>query len=56
MPGDRGFGMSTSFTRTGTRCVILVKLPEGFGVGSNAKRAVVALPISEIRPSNLSSG
>ena len=41
---------------TGTRWVILVKLPDGLGVGSSAKRAVVALPMRDTRPMNVSPG
>ena len=44
MPGLSGLGISTKSIFTGTRWVILVKLPDGLGVGSSAKRAVVALP------------
>ena len=45
MPGVSGLGGSTMSIFTGTRWVILVKLPDGLGVGSSAKRAVVALPM-----------
>ena len=48
MPGVSGLGISTMSIFTGTRWVILVKLPDGLGVGRSAKRAVVALPGEKI--------
>ena len=50
MPGVSGLGISTMSILTGMRWVILVKLPDGLGVGSSAKRAVVALPMRATRP------
>ena len=56
MPGTTGRGMSVMSIFTGTRCVILVKLPDGLGVGSSANRAVVALPMRATRPLKRSTG
>ena len=56
MPGVSGLGISTMLILTGMRWVILVKLPDGLGVGIKAKRAVVALPMRATLPTNLSSG
>ncbi|MNC99375.1 hypothetical protein D3C83_176480 [compost metagenome] len=56
MPGDKGLGISTMSIFTGTRWVILVKLPDGLGVGSSAKRAVVALPMRATLPTKRSLG
>ena len=56
MPGVSGLGISTMSIFTGTRWVILVKLPDGLGVGSSAKRAVVALPMRATLPTKRSLG
>ena len=56
MPGLSGRGGLTTSIFTGTRWVILVKLPDGLGVGSSAKRAVVALPMRVTLPVNFTPG
>src|SRR6266545_2445840 len=56
MPGVSGLGISTMSIFTGMRWVILVKLPDGLGVGSRAKRAVVALPMRATLPTKRSLG
>ena len=56
MPGVSGLGGLTMSIFTGTRWVILVKLPDGLGVGSSAKRAVVALPMRVTLPAKVTPG
>ncbi len=50
IPGARRSPADSMSIRTGSRWVILVKFPLGFGLGSSAKLPVVALPMVRTRP------